>query len=109
MPKRHRQQRHLVAPTSEAKAWLVDDYPEPLKLRILLASRGAVHGPRRCLVCGKPGHGTRVFIPGEAMRIDQPEMSGITAYWLCKAHSAAPPADAELPTLLAARRRTRRG
>ncbi len=105
MPKRHRPHQHRTVPTAEAQSWLNDDYPEPLKQRIFLASRGALHGPRKCLVCGKAGYGTRVYIPGEALRIDQPKMRGITAYWLCKVHCAAPPTDDEVSKLLAARRR----
>jgi hypothetical protein len=106
---RHTRQRQRIAPTTEAQAWLKDDYPEQAKQRIYLASRGAMHGPRRCLVCTQRGHATRVSIPPEALRIDRPTTDGIEVYWLCQDHCTQPPADGEIPGLLAARRRTRRG
>jgi hypothetical protein len=62
------------------------DYPQPVKQRIFLACRGALHGSRKCLVCGQPGATTRVNLPPEALRAVEPDYAGIRAYWLCLAH-----------------------
>ena len=108
---RHRQKRGRPPgwTAAERQRWLCGDYPEAVKSRIFLASRQALRGRRACLVCGKAGYGTRVSIPSTALRVDQPSPDGIEAYWLCQAHCAQPPADDEVPGLLAARRRSPRG
>jgi hypothetical protein len=65
---------------------LKGDYPEAVKTRVYLATRGALHGSRQCLLCGGQGATTRVYIPREALRVDRPDFRGISAYWLCLEH-----------------------
>jgi hypothetical protein len=62
------------------------DYPEAVKRRVYLATRGALHGSRQCLLCGAQGVTTRVFIPDAALRVDRPDYRGLAAYWLCLEH-----------------------
>jgi hypothetical protein len=62
------------------------DYPEAVKTRVYLACRGALHGPRQCLLCGGAGATTRVHVPEEALRVDRPDFRRIWAYWLCVQH-----------------------
>jgi hypothetical protein len=105
MSRRFQPLRRRTIPTTEALDWLDGDYPEPLKQRIYLASRGALRGPRKCLACGKLGYATRVYVPSEALRAVEPDVSGVEAYWVCQSHSDASIPDDQIPALLAARRR----
>jgi hypothetical protein len=100
--------RWRVQPTAEALKWLREDYPARLKQVIFLASKGAMHGPRQCLLCPRVGVGTRVYVPDIARRVEQPDLSAVQAYWVCSAHSGEAIPDEELPRLLAARRQARR-
>jgi hypothetical protein len=77
------------------------DYPEAVKTRVYLACRGALHGARRCLVCGGPGLTTRVFIPSEALRVDRPDFRAIAAYWLCLQHRELQSEDPQVIAALA--------
>jgi len=40
-----------IAQTDAARELLAGDYPLPVKMRVVLASRGALSGKRLCLVC----------------------------------------------------------
>jgi hypothetical protein len=80
-------------------AALKADYPEAVKRRIFLACIGAVHGPRRCILCGQPGATTWVHVPAESLRVVAPVFDGIKPYWLCLAHNEL---DENAPEVLAA-------
>ena len=83
---RHRPWNRRIAPSEAALEVLKGDYPEAVKQRAYLAAHGALHGRRSCILCGQPGWTSRVFIPVEALRVDDPDYSGVTCYWLCAEH-----------------------
>jgi hypothetical protein len=76
------------------------DFPEQIKTRVYLATRGALHGSRQCLLCGGAGATTRVFIPEAALRVDRPDFRGIAAYWLCLQHRGLTDEDPEVAETL---------
>ena len=80
------------------------DYPELVKQRAYLAARGAMHGRRVCLLCRGVGYASRVHVPVEALRVDNPEYGGIRCYWLCLEHSALEDEDERIVQALAAKR-----
>jgi hypothetical protein len=94
-----------MAISAAAREMLRADYPEAVKQRILLASRGSVRGRCVCVLCGEPGSVTRVWIPQEALRPVDPQYDGIRAYWVCVEHIALPDTDPELQAALARRKR----
>jgi len=49
------------------------------------------------------GHITRVYVPVEALRVDQPSYGGIRSYWLCFEHAELPENDPVLTGALARR------
>jgi hypothetical protein len=94
-----------MAISASARVMLKADYPEILKQRILLASRGAVRGRCVCVLCGAVGDTTRVLIPPAALRAVDPEYDGVRSYWTCAMHAAVPETDPELQAALARRRK----
>jgi len=91
-------------PFAAVREVLKGDYAESLKRKVFLASRGLESGRRACLLCGKEGHATRVSIPDEALRVDQPDLAGVRLYCLCLEHNTLDPEDELIVQALAARR-----
>ena|SRR5712664_2062176 len=89
-----------VAPSPAVKELLAGDLPERLKRKIFLASCGAIHGRRLCVLCGRDGFATRIHIPPEALRPGDPELDGVRSYWLCLAHSTLEPGDEQITAAL---------
>ena len=83
---RHRPWNRRIVPTEAALEVLKSDYPEAVKQRAYLAAHGALHGRRGCILCGQPGCTSRVYIPPDALRVDDPDYSEVTCYLLCLAH-----------------------
>lgn len=108
--RRQNRQRQRVVPTPEATAMLHGDYPSVVKQQFRLLAKGARLMPQRCLVCGKHEQGMyqEVWLP-RTLSTPLPEL-GVrpTPYWVCRAHHADPPPDAELVALLARRQGQRR-
>jgi hypothetical protein len=102
-PGRSRPGKQRMAISAAARAMLKADYPEVLKQRILLASRGSVRGRCTCALCGEPGSVTRVYVPPEALRPVDPEYGGVRSYWVCAEHLLLPDTDGELRGALARR------
>src|SRR5712691_604310 len=80
---RRRPPRLRHVPTPEGRAFLLAEYPEKLRQLAYIASKGGVRGPKRCLVCQKPGAFTRLHISPDALRLDHPTIDQVRCYWLC--------------------------
>jgi hypothetical protein len=103
-PGRGRPGHRGIAVSAAARAILDGDYPQPVKMRVALASKGVLSGRRECVVCGEPGHTTRVWVPPAALRVVNPDYRGIVAYWVCAEHLALPEGDPELQAALRKRK-----
>ena len=94
-----------IAVSGATKELLDGDYPQEVKMRALLASKGALSGRRECVLCQGRGHIIRVHVPPRALSVDQPDYRGIAAYWLCGAHAELTGEDPAVQAALARRKR----
>jgi len=69
--------------SAQARAWLKEDYPEAVKVQLLLAVRGGRQQKRRCLGCGAVGVYVEVYVPNAIMRPMSEGSEGIRLYWTC--------------------------
>jgi hypothetical protein len=93
-----------IAPSEAVLEVLRGDFPEPVKQRCYLLARGALSGRRTCLVCGGTGWASRIHVPPEALRLDQPRYDGIKCYWLCAKCAQLPEGDAQIAEALEPKR-----
>jgi hypothetical protein len=94
-----------IVPSAAVRQILTGDYPQEVKQRVFLASRGAVHGRRPCLVCGGPGWATRIHIAPAALSVGHDLVpDDVTVYWLCQDCSLLPSDDEQIVQALSAKR-----
>ena len=93
-----------LAMTKEARAIIRSDMPEKVRQYVFVATKTVLHGrDRTCLLCREKGLLCRVWVPGEALRVDQPVFRGITAYFVCGEHKALATDDPQILAALARR------
>jgi len=88
-------------PSEQVREILQGDFDEVLKRKVFLFAASGTRGPRRCLVCNAEGVVIKVYIGEAALKIDQPDFSAITPYWLCIEHSELPSDDPQIVEALA--------
>lgn len=97
--------RNHVEPSAEAQAAMKTDYPEAVKLRLRLLARGGRAVRQVCLVCGRRGEFSEVWIPSAVLQPVPDVDARPQAYWTCRQCHADPPPDERLVELLARRQR----
>jgi hypothetical protein len=85
MSKRGTRHNGAMVSSAQAREWLKEDYPEAVKVQLLLAVKGGRQQKRRCLACGAKATYVEVYVTNKSMSVGGDEGRGTRLYWTCPA------------------------